>query len=256
MKKTFIVLGCIALLLFIFSASWIGYIAIRYSHLDSSSKAYVDTNIPIIISDWSKTEMQKRGSKELNQAMTDQQWNLSLSKVKQLGKVEKYVGCEGKSYISLSFKKGILFVAAYTAYANFQNGPAEIKLQLIRRNGQWQIYTLDMDSPIFAKSPTPSDNAFIPAKEAKKHIGENAVVNGTISEIFVSSQPTNVYLYLDGDIQHAQFTAVWPGTNDPPIKALKELIFKAEPTISVSGKITTDQGVPEIIVNSWDQIHQ
>jgi len=36
---------------------------------------------------------------------------------------------------------------------------------------------------------------------------------------------------------------------------LKELIFKAEP-ISVSGKIITEKGVPEIIVSYWDQINR
>jgi hypothetical protein len=93
-----------------------------------------------------------------------------------------------------------------------------------------------------------------PAKEAKNHIGEVTSVSGTISEIFVSRQNTNVYLYLDGDIKDAQFVAVWPGTNDPPVKALKNLIFKAEP-ISVSGKIVTEKGVPEIIVSYWAQIN-
>jgi hypothetical protein len=96
----------------------------------------------------------------------------------------------------------------------------------------------------------------IQASDAKNHVGENAIVSGTISEIFVSSQTTNVYLYLDGDIKNAQFAAVWPGTNNPPVKELKELIFRAEPTISVSGKIVAEKGIPEIFINSWDQIHQ
>jgi hypothetical protein len=99
-------------------------------------------------------------------------------------------------------------------------------------------------------------SAKIQAKDAKKHIGENAIVSGTISEIFISSQTTNVYLYLDGDIKNAQFAAVWPGTNNPPIKELKELIFRTEPTIFVSGKIVTEKNAPEIVVNSWGQIHQ
>lgn len=102
---------------------------------------------------------------------------------------------------------------------------------------------------------TSSGDAAITAKDAKNHVGEVVVVSGVISEIFVSSQTTNVYLYLDGDIKNAQFAAVWPGTNDPPIKQLKELIFKAEP-ISVSGKIITEKGVPEIIVSYWDQINR
>lgn len=97
-------------------------------------------------------------------------------------------------------------------------------------------------------------HASIPAKDAKNHIGQEMVVSGTISEIFVSSQTTNVYLYLDGDIANAKFAAVWPVTNDPPVKVLKNLIMKGEP-ISVSGKIITEKHVPEIIVSSWAQIN-
>lgn len=95
----------------------------------------------------------------------------------------------------------------------------------------------------------------IPAKDAKNHVGEVMAVNGTISEIVISKENKNVYLYLDGDIEHAQFAAVWPGTNDPPSeKVFVNLIAKGEP-ISVSGKIITEKHVPEIIVSSWSQIN-
>jgi hypothetical protein len=114
-----------------------------------------------------------------------------------------------------------------------------------------KIYANYLEEVTFQNEPVK-----IQASAAKKYIGENAIVSGTISEVFVSSQTTNVYLYLDGDIKHAQFAAVWLGTNNPPIKALEELIFRAEPTVSVSGKIITEKNLPEIIVNSWDQINQ
>jgi hypothetical protein len=94
---------------------------------------------------------------------------------------------------------------------------------------------------------------FIAAEDAQDHINEHAVVRGTISEIFVSRQTTNVYLYLDGDIQHARFAAVWPGTNDPPVKALQKLIFNQDP-IYVSGTLVSEKHVPEIVVSSWSQI--
>jgi len=107
-------------------------------------------------------------------------------------------------------------------------------------------------------SRTPGSRSSIPAAEAKKHIGENAVVSGTVIEVFVSKQNTNVYLYLDGGLPNAKFAAVWPGTNDPPIKELEDLMAKP---IEVKGKIIADHNVPEanhdvpeIVVNFWDQI--
>jgi hypothetical protein len=97
--------------------------------------------------------------------------------------------------------------------------------------------------------------ASISAKDAKNHVGEEAVVSGTILEIFVSRQNTNVYLYLDSDMENAKFAVIWPGTNDPPVKALQKLIFTGD-TISVSGRITTEKRVPEIVVSSWAQINR
>jgi hypothetical protein len=94
----------------------------------------------------------------------------------------------------------------------------------------------------------------IPANEAKHHIGEDSVVSGKLSEIFVSKQNNNVYLYLDGSTKNAQFVAVWLGNNEPPTKTLQNLIFSSEP-IYISGKIITENNVPEIIVSSWAQIN-
>jgi hypothetical protein len=98
------------------------------------------------------------------------------------------------------------------------------------------------------------DNSAISENEAKNHIGEDAVVRGTVSGMEISNQETNVYLYFDSDIMHPKFAAVWPGSNDPPVKLLKDLILKNQ-TISVSGKIVTESNVPEIIVSSWSQIN-
>jgi hypothetical protein len=127
-----------------------------------------------------------------------------------------------------------------------------IFLVIIILADQWQIKAFQTGTPEFLKV----GNGVIHANEAKNHIGENVIVSGTISEISIINQTTNVYLYLDGDIKNAQFAAVWPGTNNPPIKELKELIFRAEPIISVRGKIVVEKNLPEIVVNSWDQINQ
>jgi hypothetical protein len=94
---------------------------------------------------------------------------------------------------------------------------------------------------------------FITAEDAQNHIKEHAVVRGTISEMFVSRGTTNVYLYLDADFQRARFAAVWPGTNDPPVKALQALIFNQD-SICVSGTLVSEKHVPEIVVSSWSQI--
>jgi hypothetical protein len=94
----------------------------------------------------------------------------------------------------------------------------------------------------------------ISENEAKDHVGEDAVVSGTVLGLYINRQNTNVYLYFDSDIFHPKFAAVWPGSNDPPVKILRDFILKNE-SISVSGKIITESNVPEIIVSSWAQIN-
>jgi hypothetical protein len=104
------------------------------------------------------------------------------------------------------------------------------------------------------RAKSSGDGAAISENEAKNHIGEDAIVSGTVLGLQVNNQTTNVYLYFDSDIFHPTFAAVWPGSNDPPVKLLKDLILKNQ-TISVSGKIITESNVPEIIISSWAQIN-
>jgi len=88
---------------------------------------------------------------------------------------------------------------------------------------------------------------------ARDFVGKEAIVRGAISETVVDRHNTNVCLYLDGDIQHPQFSAIWPGTNNPPISRLKDLTGTV---VFVRGKVIIDQGMPEIILDSLDQISQ
>ncbi len=244
--------GCLALLtLIIIGRNY--YVALKYSPLGSSSKAFVDLNTPIILSIPSRDELQRRSTKELNDAMTEQQWQLYITRIKKLGDFKKYEGCEGQSYISLSIRNGILFTASYFAYANYEHGPVTIRIGLIRRSKQWQINNFLVDSPIFETNNAFADNASIPAGMARDFVGKEAIVRGAISETVVDRHNTNVCLYLDGDIQHPQFSAVWLGTNNPPISRLKDLTGTV---VFVRGKIIIEQGIPEIIVDSLNQISQ
>jgi hypothetical protein len=151
MKKFLLVLGCITLFLIILAVGYICYAAIRGHQLDVSSKAYVDANVPAFISSWSKDELLKLASKELQEDLAGQQGDNLFSQLKQLGKYQSYDGCEGQAYINCSFKYGKVITALYTAQAKFQNGKAKIKMELVWRNGQWQIAMIMVNSPLFPK---------------------------------------------------------------------------------------------------------
>jgi hypothetical protein len=85
--------------------------------------------------------------------------------------------------------------------------------------------------------------------DAKNHVGESAVVVGTVSEIHVTPKGT-VLIDMDGSFPSEQFTAVWfaPGA---PVAQLQNFGSK---TISVKGIIQEYRGRPEIILTTLSQI--
>jgi hypothetical protein len=42
-----------------------------------------------------------------------------------------------------------VITALYTAQATFQNAKAKIEMELVWRNGQWQIVMITVNSPLF-----------------------------------------------------------------------------------------------------------
>jgi len=89
----------------------------------------------------------------------------------------------------------------------------------------------------------------ISPSEAKNHIGEFAIVSGTVSEVHVTRKGT-VLLDMDGNFPNEQFTAVWLAPN-APAAALQNFSGKS---ISVKGAVQAYQGRPEIILTSMNQI--
>jgi heme/copper-type cytochrome/quinol oxidase subunit 2 len=155
MKKFLMVSGVVFWVLIVIGAVFFGCAHYRGSQLDASSKAYVDKNIPVIISTWSEQEMLKYASHEFkavvsnNQSKFDQTW----TGFEKLGALKKYNGSKGQSYQNAFFlvgrngKKGYETTAEYVAGAEFQNGNVEISIDLTRENDEWKIYGFHVNSP-------------------------------------------------------------------------------------------------------------
>ena len=149
MKKFFIILGCIALILIVIAAAFV----FSGHRLDSSSKAFVDINMPRFFSTLSKDELLKISTVEVRQNMSsDPEVNHLFSKLKQLGQFQKYEGSKGEANIVFNYKNGTMIMTAeYLASASFQNGPVQVDIKLIRDSGQWLINNFAINSPIFTK---------------------------------------------------------------------------------------------------------
>jgi DNA/RNA endonuclease YhcR with UshA esterase domain len=89
----------------------------------------------------------------------------------------------------------------------------------------------------------------IKAEEAKKHIGEQALVSGTVAE--VNSTASLVRLNFEKPYPENVFTAVIFSRNTNDFPGVFKLKGK---NVEISGKVADYRGHPEIIVNSTNQV--
>jgi hypothetical protein len=149
MKKFLMISGIIFWVLVV---TFVGLL-ICGTHFDTTSKAFVDQNVPVIISTWSEQELLKKASPELKAVVSNQQADKTWTEFTKLGVLKRYNGSEGQASANGSFwdgkngKKGFKITAKYVAQADFQNGSPKITIDLIRQGGEWKFYSFYVDSP-------------------------------------------------------------------------------------------------------------
>ncbi|WP_283745359.1 hypothetical protein [Sideroxydans sp. CL21] len=153
MKKFLSIVGGIFLLSILVVGGFIGYAAYQGKDLDASSKAYIEANVPPIISSWSKDELLKRSSPQLLKIVNEKpeqldQLFLMLSK---LGALRSFGDVKGDSNVSYTTQHGKAVTASYSATAKYENGEAQISIRLIQLAGQWQFLYFYVNSPLFLK---------------------------------------------------------------------------------------------------------
>ncbi len=147
MKKFFIILGSIFLVLIIAIGIGIAFVAIKGTALDKESKAYADSAIPAIVSTWSEKELLDRASPEFKKAVTIDQLDRLFRWVSGLGRLQKCEPAEGHSLMSATTQNGKIVSAQYVAKAAFEKGEGTITLGLIKHGEQWQIINFNVNSP-------------------------------------------------------------------------------------------------------------
>jgi hypothetical protein len=149
MKKALMVLGAIFIVVIVLLVGGSAIIALKGRAVDRESKAYVDAAIPAIAANWDIKEIEKRISPEFKATLKEGDLEKLVLIFSKLGKLQKYQGAKGEANIQAMLGKGTRITAAYIAYADFERGPAEIKMTLIKHGDQWQIYGLHIDSKVF-----------------------------------------------------------------------------------------------------------
>lgn len=153
MKKFLSIVGGLFLVLVLAIAGFIGYAAYQGRGLDASSKAYVEANVPSIISTWSKDELLKRSSPQLLKIISEKPERMDqlFQKLSKLGAMRSFGDIKGDSNVSYTTQDGKVTTAAYVAAAKFENGEGSIKVRLIQSpsSDQWQFLFFYVDSPLF-----------------------------------------------------------------------------------------------------------
>jgi hypothetical protein len=151
MKKFLSIVGSLFLLLVLVAGGFIGYAAYQGKGLDASSKAYVEANVPPIISLWSKDELLKRSSPQLLKIVNEkpEQLDQLFLKLSKLGALRSFGDVKGDSNVSYTTQNGKATTASYVATAKYENGEAQISIRLIQLAGQWQFLNFYVNSPLF-----------------------------------------------------------------------------------------------------------
>jgi nitrogen-specific signal transduction histidine kinase len=151
-KKVLIILGAVFLLFIVLGMVSIVIFAIKGPALDKQSKAYVDANLPLIISNWDEQELLSRASPEfMGNSKRNDLDNFFSALSRKLGKMRSYQECKGQSYVNISPQNGKIVTAVYASKVIFENGSATITTTLIKHSDNWQIEGFDVNSDALLK---------------------------------------------------------------------------------------------------------
>jgi hypothetical protein len=106
MKKFFIILGSMFLVIIVLGIIGIMFVAMRGNALDKESKPYSDAAIPAIVTTWSQKELLDRASPELKQAVTADQLNRLFRWVSGLGRLQKCEPAQVHALMSATTQTG------------------------------------------------------------------------------------------------------------------------------------------------------
>lgn len=118
---------------------------------DKSARRYVSSAVPAIFNEWDLDALKQRSSSELN---ADPQFRSEAARMfsalaATLGKLKSArepEGSAGYGWGNQSPAKGTY--GDYVIRAEFERGPAEIRLVLVQEEGGWKIRGFNVNSPV------------------------------------------------------------------------------------------------------------
>ena len=153
MKSYLSIIGGLFIVICFVVAYYIGYNPFQSQDMEASSKAYVEKNVPAIISTWSMDALLKRSSPDFlksiggNPDLLEQQFH----KLSKLGAMQSFGNVKGYASNFTTNQNLIVTYASYVAIAKYEKGEANISVNLVQTHDQWQISKFKVDSPLLHK---------------------------------------------------------------------------------------------------------
>jgi len=146
MKKTLMILGGIFAILIVAGVIGFSLLAIKGKKLDKESKTYVDEVVPIILSNLNKETLFQYASDELKNSASSEQFDKIFNWFGKLGQFKEYKGSTGQANILVMAGRGKQITGLYEAKAEFESGPATVKIATTKKENAWHIIGFHINS--------------------------------------------------------------------------------------------------------------
>ncbi len=129
-------------------AGLIGFtiLMIKGNALEKESIAFVDEITPKILSRLNKDTLFQYASYELKSSASSEEFDKMFDRLGKLGQFKEYKGSDGPLNISVSTEEGKQITGLHEAQAEFENGPATIKITTIKEGDNWKVISFHIDS--------------------------------------------------------------------------------------------------------------
>jgi hypothetical protein len=143
LKIFLMVIGSLVLILAII----IGCVAIFSGNYKKTSKEFVDSNVPKILTAWDYATFCQFAHPDLIKLISvDEYLNKILTPIgNQLGEFVEYVSSDGGTTITKTATENLI-KAEYVSNVKFENGNAKITTKLIYQNEEWHITGININS--------------------------------------------------------------------------------------------------------------
>src|SRR5262249_4895161 len=107
---------------------------------EGEARAYVDKIVPAVVGRWSTGDLLANASREMLRDITLDRIDTLFASFKQrLRPLPAYGGCQRQNCFFSFTTRGRVLTYVYLGTAEFERGPANIRVRAVWRDGQWKL---------------------------------------------------------------------------------------------------------------------